>query len=95
MPTPITNPTDNVRLVAQAFRLANDAAVSDLESEAHPVTKDGQRWWDTRPMLDANRHTPRVLAMLAEALTFGLLSELFEPHPSESHLVRVAHPERS
>lgn len=89
MPTPVTNPAP---LIAQAFRLANQLATEDLENEGHPVLIDGQRWWDTRPMLDANRHPPSVVADLVESINYGLSADLFEahPNPTQAHLVRVA-----
>lgn len=77
-------------LIAIAFTLANQAVISDIESEAAKVMQYGLTWYDIRPMLDPREHTSQVIDMAGLALGYALSSGLVVRHPEQEHLVRVA-----
>lgn len=77
-------------LIAQAFRIANEAVVSDIETEGirdHDRT-DG-RWFDIRPMFDPREHSPEVIDMNTEAIAYALASGVITADPQSAHLVRI------
>lgn len=95
---PHTSPQDLQRslalaleLVADAFRIANEAVVSDIETSAWPTTSmgDGRTWYDVRPMLDATHCNEEELLLNARSLQFAMASGVVETHPQHPHLMRV------
>lgn len=85
---------ENATLVAQAFRLANRAVVSDIQTEGIKVRQpDGSTWWDTRPMVDPHEHDPIVIDMAQQAIDYALAAGLVVRHAFELHLVRIVNPE--
>jgi hypothetical protein len=86
--TPTPTPTavalgDQARL---AHAIADRAAVDDLRSMA---TAAPAGYWDTRPMLDSNEHSPCWIDMAIQALQYLELRRLIARHPHDHHLVRV------
>lgn len=77
-------------LIAIAFTLANEAVISDIESEGVKVMQYGMTWYDIRPMLDSREHAEQVIDMAGLALGYALSSGLVIRHPEQEHLVRVA-----
>lgn len=76
------------RALERAWRLADAAAISDIESFAHPVLVDDRRWYDTRVMLD-EREYPGELRDLAQlAIEHAVDRKLFERHPQTPALLR-------
>jgi hypothetical protein len=77
-------------LIECGLRIAVRAVVCDVEcygSRVH-LTEPG-RWYDTRPMLDPQEHSPCCIDMAAEALHFGEACGALLRHPQQRHLVRV------
>lgn len=71
-------------------RLADQAAVCDIQSESHGyVDADGRRWYDTRPMLDPREHADEVIDMARVAIDYALHRGLISRHPVLPHLVRM------
>ena len=80
----------DANLVAQAFRLANRAVVSDIQDGGIKVRQpDGSIWWDTRPMVDPHEHDPIVIDMAKQAIDYALDAGLVVRHAFEPHLVRI------
>jgi hypothetical protein len=77
-------------LNASARRLACWHSVSDIELHGCPVVIDGQRWYDTRPMVDPREHSPECIDMGQEAINYALGHKLVQPHPDMPHLVRIS-----
>ncbi len=75
--------------INSALRLANRAVVSDIETYSAPVQLEGQRWYDTRPMLDPREHSPEALDMAVEALAYAEFSGLVQRHPQLRYLVQI------
>lgn len=81
---------DAAALVARAFRLANAAVVTDIESEGVRLhDRTGGRWYDLRPMLDEREHCPEFIDMAREAIDFGLAAGLLTADPTHAHIVRI------
>jgi hypothetical protein len=76
-------------LLLLALELADDMAITDIESEGHAVQLDGAQWWDTRPMTDANRHGPDLSELFARSLRYALVADLIEQHAEQTYLVRI------
>lgn len=76
-------------LMLLALELADDTAITDIESEGHAVRLDDVVWWDTRPMTDANRHGPEMAELFTRSLRYALIANLIEQHPEQPHLVRI------
>lgn len=76
-------------LLLLALELADDMAITDIESECHAVDLESGRWWDTRPMTDATRHGPDLSEMFARSLRYALIAELIEQHPEQPYLIRI------
>jgi len=74
---------------ARSTRLAHRLVLQDIEA-CHEVVEDGQRWLDTRPMVDPREHCPEVVDMATEALAHADDWKLIRRHPTQPHLVRVA-----
>lgn len=83
-------PLTHVELSRLAFRLASRAAISDLETNAVAVdAADGQRWYDTRPMLDLREVPAEFVDMHREALAYMEESGLILADRAAPHMVRV------
>lgn len=97
---PVTDlvPTDpvllthkDVRLSAQAHRLATAYVVSDIDSSAvrQHIAGDPRRWFDTRPMVDPRECAPETVDMATLALEYGVTTGILQRHPQQQHLVCV------
>lgn len=86
MTAPDTDPT----LTSAAHRLADASVITDIESEGfiHDDV-DGQRWYDTRPMLDPREHCDEVIDQAALAIGYALDRGLVERHPDRPYLLRI------
>ncbi len=90
MPYYTARPLSHVESCALAFRLANRAAIEDLEdAAARIVAADGVVWWDVRPMLDEREASPEVLDMRRQALAYLEDSGLIHVDRATPHMVRV------
>jgi len=75
-----------------ATRLADRAAVCDVETEGIRVRDFGAgRWYDTRPMLDEREHSPEGVDMLREAIAYALQRGLAQAHPHHPHMLCIVH----
>jgi hypothetical protein len=81
--------TDEATLMSAAVRIARQAVVADIQSNAHHTTVDGAVWWDTRPMLDPREHAPQSLDMALQALDFAVLAGLATRHQDKPYLLRI------
>ena len=80
------------QLIDQAFALANQYVVTDIECNCVDVVLDGgHRWYDTRPMLDLREHSPTYVDINAEAINFALQVGLAAQHPQRPYLLRLVH----
>lgn len=98
MPAPATVPVPRhlyERLHA-AIRIANQAVVADVETNCHALRSPCGKltWYDVRPMLDEREHSPPVVDMAREAITYGVDAGVLVRHDEHEHLVRVARPGR-
>lgn len=73
----------------RAYRLADCAVVTDIETECFAVDDAGQLWYDLGPLLDDREHCAEVLDMVTESLCYGLARHLLVMHPSRKNLVRI------
>lgn len=76
-------------MMRRAMLIARAAVIADIESECVAETVGAQRWWDTRPMLDAREHAPAVVDMARESLQYALDTAIVTGHPTVAHLVRI------
>lgn len=85
------------KVIDDAFFIAAETVISTIECEAVAVqltthTETGlmhHRWWDTRPMLDEERHPPEFIDIHRRHLRHALAVRLAHPHATEPHLVRI------
>lgn len=84
---PDTTPDDALRVVQWAFVLANAAVISDIETGAQKIERDGRIWWDTRPMTDPREHSPICVDMAQQAIDYALHSGLAHAHPVQTYLL--------
>jgi hypothetical protein len=61
-----------------------------IQQRGWPENIDGQRWLDTRPMLDEREVGLRMKDQARVALAHALQRRLVERHPVHAHLVRAA-----
>jgi hypothetical protein len=61
-----------------------------IQQRGWPESIDGQRWLDTRPMLDEREVGLRMKDQARIALAHALQRRLVERHPVHAHLVRAA-----
>lgn len=81
--------------IQRAVRIANQAVVADIESSCPALRSPcGRTWYDVRPMLDEREHSPPVVDMAREAITYGIEAGLLVRHDEHPHWLRVAHPSR-
>lgn len=91
MPMPLphaADPGDTLDLIRAAFALANQAVISDIESEARQTQRDGFIWWDTRPMTDLREHSPICVDMSHAAIEYAVCTGLALAHPVQPYLLR-------
>lgn len=78
------------RFAALAHRIADRAVIADIETEANAQTDEhGQRWYDTRPLLDPRELPDDWVEMNRQALEYAIGRGLVEVHHLHDHLVRV------
>lgn len=80
-------PTPDERLRRQgALKL-----VECIETECDAVDLSGYRWYDTRPMLNANELPAELIDMNTEILDLALTAGLIARHPAPqlTHLVHL------
>lgn len=85
-------PANEVMALGLALRIANRAAVEDIEANAIRVwTMTSGLWYDVRPMLDPREASPEVIDMASEAIAYAAKSGLIEQHPAPelAHLWRI------
>lgn len=73
---------------ATARALAAEKIAEDLDTYAAPIKLDGQRWWDTRPMVDAREQPAECVDMAVQALDYAISAGLLVTHPDMPHVVR-------
>lgn len=78
--------------LARCARLADRAAVADIEGHCPVETLDGVKWYDLRPMLDPREFSPECIDMSREAIDHALVRGLVKRHPEHAHLLRVVRP---
>lgn len=79
-----------VELTQLAFLLANQAAVAEVETNAHRViAADGRIWWDVRPMLDEREQPAEHIDAHRAALACLEESGLIEIDRATPHMVRL------
>jgi hypothetical protein len=61
-----------------------------IQQRGWPEPVDGERWLDTRPMLDEREVGLRLVDQARVALAHALQRQLVEQHPVRAHLVRAA-----
>ncbi len=82
--------TTALQLLQQAMAIANRAVISDIETEGVRVDLgDGQRWYDTRPMLDPRERCPDSIEMATQALDYAEKSGLVHRHADQRFLLRL------
>lgn len=76
----------------RVFRCAVQSMIETIESECPSLTLQGQRWYDTRAMLNPYEHCPEIIDLNGELL--GLAQELGvtirHPGAHRPYLVRMA-----
>ena len=80
-------------MLRTAAALADRCVVSDIEisCDRQCSSEDGgQIWYDLRPMLSEDEHSPQALDMNAQALAWAFARSLVVRHPNHQHLVRIA-----
>ncbi len=95
-PTHVPVPQHLYAQLQRAVRIANEAVVCDIESNAYPIRSDcgTVTWYDTQPMLDPREHGPEIIDMVSEAIQYGVESGLLIRHQQQPHWLRVARPGR-
>lgn len=82
---------NRIDLAELAHRIADRACVADIETEAVAQTDaQGQRWYDTRPMLDPREQCDDNVEMARQALAYAHDRGLTSAHPQHGYLVRIA-----
>lgn len=87
---PALHPPTTAAADPVAHNLAAQAVVCDIESNClHVDLGDGQRWYDTRPMLDPREQPDDVIEMTTQALQWADRHAVITRHPAQPWLVRV------
>lgn len=81
--------TQDTDLIAQAFRIANAAVITDIETTAARVNGGTGRWYDIRPMLDPREQCSEFIDMNSQAIAYALAVGLVTADPTHAHLVRI------
>lgn len=85
-----TNPDPVMQLLRRGLHIGNRAVIETVESEGVRVDlPEGGRWYDVRPMLDPREHSPQVIDMAVEAISYGEAMGLLHRHASQRYLVRI------
>lgn len=72
-----------------AIRLADQYAISDIESNATPQSDaDGVTWYDVAPMVNPDEVSSEFIDMASELLAYALARRLFEAHHQFPNLWR-------
>lgn len=87
-PPPATPGTLADTLTPQAYRLADDYAISDIEAFGEQVVLDDAIWWDTTPMLDEREWCPTSRDMARVSIDYAVKRGLFLQHPRRPELLR-------
>lgn len=89
-----TSMSDDINSVAQriarASRIADRAAVTEIQSEAVGEPIAGVLWYDISHMLNPHEHPPESIDIARELIDHAIDRRLVIPHPTQKHLVRVA-----
>ena len=80
---------DELETMRRAYRLADRAVVTDIETACPVVTDAGHQWYDLAPLLDTRGLSKAELDLAAETLCYGLSRQLLVMHPTQKHLVRI------
>ena len=88
-PPPLGGVDLALHLLREALAIADRAVLADIECEAVAEHIEGQRWYDTRPMLDQREYPDDVVEMNRQALDYAHQRGLVSPHPEQAHLVRI------
>lgn len=78
-----------LQLLAEALQIADRAVLCDIESDAVAEQMHGQRWYDTRPMLDPRERPDDLIEMARQAIDYAVQRGLVERHPAQGWMVRV------
>jgi len=73
----------------RGLALADTYCVTDIETTADSVMLDGQRWYDTRPMLDPREHCDEFIDLAKATIDHVLSRGLAVRHLQQPHLVRL------
>ncbi|HMR68859.1 MAG TPA: hypothetical protein PKA84_01370 [Rubrivivax sp.] len=79
-------------MIRLAIKLADEAAVADIESDALLVRGDPSLpaglWYDIRPLVDPREVPPEVGDMARGAIDYALMRGLVIAHPTAPYLLR-------
>lgn len=67
----------------------DQSALQLIVQRGYPDDTTGERWLDTRPMLDEREVGLRMVDHARVAVAHALRRRLVEQHPAHAHLVRV------
>lgn len=95
-PATVPVPQHLYQRLQAAIRIANQAVVADVETNCLALRSPCGKltWYDVRPMLDEREHSPPVVDMAREAITYGVDTGVLVRHDEHPHWVRVARPGR-
>lgn len=83
------NAVHMAELVRRGLLIADAAAVADIEDGSFVMVVNNVQWLDVRPMLDEREHSPTVIDMAIEVLTYAEQRGLIERHQVDAHMVRI------
>lgn len=81
----------HVEHLYKAVKLAREFVRSTIECECQSRHFDGATWWDTEPMLNKHEHSPAVVDLNTELITWGCASGILLRHPHKPQHVKVIH----
>jgi hypothetical protein len=81
----------SIEHIVLAMRIAAEESRAHIESNAVVVDLAGQRWYDTRPMLDEREQPLECLDINAVRIAYALDAHIAIPHPEQPHLLRIVH----
>lgn len=88
-PPPLGGVDLALHLLREALAIADRAVLADIECEAVAEHIEGQRWYDTRPMLDPRERPADFIEMARQAIEYAVQRGLVERHHRSAYLVRV------
>jgi hypothetical protein len=90
MSTPIpSTPLTPEQMARLQQRLADRAAVADIQTQAVRIQQPGGPWYDVRPMIDRHEHDAVSIDMAREAIDYALQRRLAVRHPEQPLVLRI------